>query len=82
MSPIIVAVLESVVPLFVGQAEKLFPKPSVGAEKHAWVQGMINDLFNAVSVRFNLPSWATPIAGEGEIILKEIIEKALEKIDP
>lgn len=74
--------LEAVVPLLVTQAEKLFPSADSGSDKHAWVQGMVGDLLNAIATKFNAPAWSAPIIGEVEILLKGLIEKEVEKVDP
>lgn len=82
MSPVLIGILETIVPLLVREAEKLFPTSGSGTEKHAWVQGMINNLFTSLADRFKLPGWINPIVGETEVLVKELIIKELDLIDP
>lgn len=80
MSPLIIAGLEALVPILVHRAEGSHP-PGTGEIKHAWVTGFVSDLFLGLENRFNVPGWAQSIDGEIQIMVKTLIEKALEKLD-
>lgn len=80
MPPVLLALLTGLVPILVGEAEKLFDAPKQGSVKHGWVTAAVDDLVAGL-IRRSPPEFQVSIHGIAGLI-EELIEKKLDEIDP
>ncbi len=78
----LIPILGALIPILVTQAEKLFPGPSQGSQKHAWVQGVIANLVTDVEKKLPPKSGMIPAIDEIQQLVENLIEQTLDRIDP
>lgn len=72
MSPFLIGLIGTIIPVLVTEAEKLFPGTGTGQTKHDWVKGFVKTMIDGLDKI--VPNWVKP----SEEVIAVAIDAAIE----